>query len=73
MTSAEQTGYRVQLVGGRHDGDTAEIIKVIPRITVKAPSGKMDDYILTQSYSKSGELLYVHENMVTAWRQWRKC
>ena len=64
----DEKGFRVQLIGGRFDGDTNLITKVIPRISV-TDIKKKHIYVVSGSYSSSGEILYVHEDIFSAWRK----
>ncbi len=60
--------FRVQLIGGRFDGDTNTVKKVIPRIAV-ADGKRNHIYVVSGSYSHDGELLFVHEDILHAWRK----
>ena len=62
--------FRVQLIGGRYDGDQNTIKKVLPRINVHDGVNKRDHiYVVSGSYTHDGEVLYVHEDIISAWRK----
>ncbi len=65
---ASKQGFRVQLIGGRFDGDTNTIKKVIPRLGV-LDGKKQHIYVVSGSYTADGVILYVHEDIISAWRK----
>ena len=60
--------FRVELIGGRFDGDTNTIKEVLPRIAV-TDHKKQHIYVVSGSYTSDGVVLYVHEDIISAWRK----